>query len=51
MVVAVLILALLSSPQITHGLTSVLVGSSVRVLAGNSMNHDAVVRRLKIVVS
>ena len=46
MVVAGQILVLLSPPQITRGLTSFLIGSSVRDLAVNSMDHDAVVRRL-----
>jgi hypothetical protein len=46
MVVAGQILVLLSPPQITHGMTSDLIGSSVRGLGGNYMNHDAVVRRL-----
>ena len=46
MVVAGQILVLLSRPQITRGLTSVLIGSSVRGLGGKCMNHDAVVRRL-----
>jgi len=46
MVVAEQIVVLLSPPQITHGLTSVLIGSSGRDLGGNCMNHGAVVRRL-----
>jgi len=51
MVVAGQLLVLLSPPQITPGLASVLIGSSVRGLSGNFMNHDAVVRRYAIVLS
>ena len=46
MVTAGQILLLLSASQITHGLASVLIGSSVRGLGGISMNHDGDVRRL-----
>lgn len=46
MVVAGQTLVLLSPPQITHGLASVLIGSLVTGLGGNCMNHDAVLRRL-----
>jgi hypothetical protein len=46
MVEAGQLLVLLRPPQITYGLASVLIGSSVRGLSGNCMNHDTVVRQL-----
>jgi len=46
MVVAGQILVLLSPPQFTHGITSVIIVSSIRILAGSCMSHDAVLRRL-----